>query len=331
VDAGSDADATGARDVDFQPRIAGAHVDIGADEALEPAWAFTPPVVRVSPDGDDANDGSAWEKAMKTIPAAIDAATARGGEVWVAAGTYAAPEPPSALDDVGIRLPAYVYLYGGFAGTESEREQRDWRKNVTTLTNAERGHGVVTATFGHGVSTVDGFHIVVTDHHRGGIPGADVVAVGASPMIRHNTFGGGVRPTGQSSVSVYGGSPEISDCVFTDAVDGAAGVLVLGRCAPVVRRNVFRNNHAAIGVIKGLACPVAAVSDNLFDGNSGSQGIVTVEYAARVVGNTFVNNEANSAGYGPTFWGSVFANNILANNAFDAAGGARAGSRDSQQ
>ena len=104
-------------DMDGQPRKQGAHVDIGADESDGTVWTEGPTtIVRVSPGGNDANDGSSWALAKQTVQAGIDVAAAAGGEVWVAAGTY-----------VGrIKLLTYTHIYGGFAGDETQRSERDW-------------------------------------------------------------------------------------------------------------------------------------------------------------------------------------------------------------
>ncbi len=55
------------------------------------------------------HDGSSWAQAMRTVQAGISVASTRGGEVWVAAGTY----------KEGVVLQSYAYLYGGFAGTRA--------------------------------------------------------------------------------------------------------------------------------------------------------------------------------------------------------------------
>ena len=76
-------------DIDAQARILGSHVDIGADESdgtLRPAGPYT--VVRVRPGGNDAQNGSSWALAKRTVQAGINAASLLGGEVWVQAGTY---------------------------------------------------------------------------------------------------------------------------------------------------------------------------------------------------------------------------------------------------
>ena len=92
-------------------------------------------IVRVSSGGNDANEGSSWSQAKRTVQAAIDAAAAAGGEVWVAAGTYAER----------ITLRSYVYVYGGFAGIETQRSERNWSAHPTVL-DGNQGGSVVTAS-----------------------------------------------------------------------------------------------------------------------------------------------------------------------------------------
>jgi pectin methylesterase-like acyl-CoA thioesterase len=119
-------------DIDGGPRKLGEHVDIGADESDGTDWpAYVPTIIRVSPTGDDANDGSSWDKAKKTIQAAIDAASAVGGNVWVAKGTY----------NQDLTLRSNCYLYGGFTGTEAALAERDIQANETVIAG---GHDAVT-------------------------------------------------------------------------------------------------------------------------------------------------------------------------------------------
>ena len=104
IDTGYDVDVQAAEmDEDGEPRIQGAHVDIGADEFNGTTPPFAPSVVRVSPSGSDANDGSSWVSAKLTLQAGVDAASTTGGEVWVASGTY----------NERITLRPFAYLYGG--------------------------------------------------------------------------------------------------------------------------------------------------------------------------------------------------------------------------
>ena len=86
-DAGNDAASTvTTQDFYRAPRIQGAHVDIGGAESDGATYPAGPTlVVRVSPSGDDTNDGSSWALAKRTIQAALDAAAVdrKGAEMIV--------------------------------------------------------------------------------------------------------------------------------------------------------------------------------------------------------------------------------------------------------
>ncbi|MCL6628240.1 MAG: right-handed parallel beta-helix repeat-containing protein, partial [Armatimonadetes bacterium] len=137
-------------DIDGQPRIQGARVDIGADESDGTAYEPVPLVVRVSTSGSDSNDGSSWSSAKRSVQSAIDTVyAAGGGEVWVAAGTYVER----------ITLRNFVHVYGGFAGSEASKYRRNWTANVTIL-DGNQGGSVVTASYlAYRTARIDGFTI----------------------------------------------------------------------------------------------------------------------------------------------------------------------------
>jgi len=75
-------------------------------------------------DGTTSGDGTSWTEGFNTIAEAITVASV-GDEIWVKGGTYAITSQ--------IQVGKAVGIYGGFAGDESERSQRDWANNVTTI------------------------------------------------------------------------------------------------------------------------------------------------------------------------------------------------------
>jgi parallel beta-helix repeat protein len=93
-----------------------------------------------------AKDGASWASAFPTVRAAV-AASRPYDEIWVAAGKYTG----------SVAMAGSVHLYGGFAGTEVTREQRDWKANPTILDGGRNGCVVRLARYGRGV--LDGFTV----------------------------------------------------------------------------------------------------------------------------------------------------------------------------
>ncbi len=75
-------------------------------------------------------DASSWATATPYLQDALDAAQF-GDAIWIAAGTY--KPDASGNRNVSFLLKNGVGLYGGFAGFETELEQRDWEANPTVL------------------------------------------------------------------------------------------------------------------------------------------------------------------------------------------------------
>ena len=80
-------------------------------------------------------DGTSWNQPKGDLREALLNAQS-GDEIWVSAGTYLPNDCSDCdLDDRNIRfeIPNQVKIYGGFVGTETQREQRDWLNNETIL------------------------------------------------------------------------------------------------------------------------------------------------------------------------------------------------------
>jgi len=268
-------------DIDGQARIQGSHVDIGADESDGTAWPAGPyAVIRVAPEGDDANDGSSWELAKRTVQAGIDAAT--GGEVWVKAGVY--------LERVA--LPAYVYLYGGFTGTETQRDQRNWAAYPTIL-DGQAGGSVVTVRGGVGVNALDGFTI------RNG---------------RTNTGGGGI--------DCFCSSPTIANCTITgNSATYYGGGIYWGESSPTIVNCTITGNQASSG--GGLCCEYdsAVITNCTIAGNiASSGGGIYCRYSRSTIANTIV--AFNSSGiHGTAFLIPVLWHNcVYGNTAYNYSG-----------
>lgn len=72
--------------------------------------------------------------AFSSLQAALEVAEA-DDEIWVAAGIYrpGALSDPSDPRTATFQLSEQLAIYGGFAGSETSRAERDWRTNQVIL------------------------------------------------------------------------------------------------------------------------------------------------------------------------------------------------------
>ena len=125
-----------------------------------------------------ANDGNSWQNAYTDLDNVL-AIRLEDREVWIAAGTY--PAPPGGFS-VLAQYP--VKLYGGFAGNETRREDRNWITNKTILDGQGTSTHVVFISIPKTGSNIiretimDGFYVT------GG------AALGSSNTNRDETGGG---------------------------------------------------------------------------------------------------------------------------------------------
>ena len=85
--------------------------------------------------GGSVHNGLSWATAFTTLQDGLAAATS-GTEIWVADGIYYPDEGGSATNNsrsATFQLKQGVALYGGFAGNETARTERDWRTHLTVL------------------------------------------------------------------------------------------------------------------------------------------------------------------------------------------------------
>ncbi|HEY7113085.1 MAG TPA: right-handed parallel beta-helix repeat-containing protein [Thermoanaerobaculia bacterium] len=280
------------------------------------------------------HDGASWASAFVDLQAALTAATATD-EIWVAAGTY----KPAATDPTAsFALKNGVGIYGGFAGTETLRSQRDPAGHVTTLSGeigaagtGDNSYHVVTADGAVTSSAVlDGFTITAghasgaaTDQQRGG----GMLVSGGSPTLSQLRFANNFASDRGGGVRVESGAPTFSVCAFTSNSSGTAGGGLSSASATSlsVKRCAFTGN--ATGPTRGAGIDANSVSASncLVAGNS-SNGISIAQDGASFVNCTITGNN----GYGAIFVGgsnSSVINSILFGDAlgevspffFDAA------------
>ncbi|MDD5064507.1 MAG: LamG domain-containing protein [Phycisphaerae bacterium] len=227
-------------------------------------------VIYVDADANGTNNGTSWENAFTDLQDGLEDAQTND-EIWVAAGTYK-PSEQYIYRDMGeepnnpryatFKLLDDVEVYGGFAGTETSREQRDWNVNETILSgdigipdnNSDNSYRVVT-THQNTDAYIDGFTITGGCANGkwyytrgGGINNYDNSRITAWNCIFRNNY---AKYWGGAVCGNFGCTVAMSYCTFEQntssnfgggvSVFGGSGdsasVLYLGRC-------VFSENTA---------------------------------------------------------------------------------------
>lgn len=164
------------------------------------------------------NNGASWTHAYTSLQSALQTATP-GQQIWVAAGIYKPSQTPAGYAQPNnartrsFYVPDGVAMYGGFAGTETTLEERNWQLNPVILSgdtgiegyDADNTYHVLTIDRATSNTRVDGFIIEKGFADGATTPNYDV--------------GGGLYNHGDNFLT---SSPTIANCWF-------------------------RNNHAAFG------------------------------------------------------------------------------------
>jgi parallel beta-helix repeat protein len=330
-------------DIDGQPRTASTSVDIGADESDGTVWNVATPVIRVKPDGNDANDGSSWANAKKTLAGGIQAAAANGGEVWVKAGTY--------LEQ--ITVPAFVHLYGGFAGTETQRSGRNISANPTIIDGNYLPPVVSFTMAGYLASALDGFIVQHGGFYTAGSypidqsklkegRGGGLFIRTSGPVVENNTihwnslgnpFATPAAFTQGAGIGCFIAHPKIAVNSIIDNeilwnAEGLGGGIYCKQSRPWITQNVIQGNRARNGAAIYSTESIPRISNNTIEQNTmyeltplyngANWGAVTL-YICRdflIDGNRISGNTA-PIGAGicahSTFNGRIY-NNIIYNN-----------------
>ena len=244
---------------------------VGVAVLLFISSAAFPAVIRVKTTGNDAYNGSTWALAKQTVQNALDA-SASGGEIWVAAGTYIE----------NITMPVGVSLYGGFVGTEVTRNQRNFWLNDSILDGGDLGT-VVSVASGATLSTrIDGF--TIKNGSNSGIKFENASPTIINNIIQLNTAenGGGISCSSSNAMilnnsivanaaittnpATYllctGGGIDFEASNLTIANNiffgnttqgGGGGIAFRNSTSPVIRNNTFIHNYAFLGAGGGIA------------------------------------------------------------------------------
>ncbi len=212
-------------------------------------------VIYVDRDASGMNNGSSWNDAYKDLQDALVAAIS-GDEIWVAEGLY---KPTHGSDrTISFDLTNGLALYGGFNGTESSREERDWTLYESILSgdvgvggdSLDNSYHVVTAASLEASTILDGF-LIRRGRANGSPPfdsGGGVYAPNSDISIRNSTFRWNAALAG-GAIYLENGSPTVEDCLFDDNV--GVGAIFDSGGSPALRRFTINMNGGAGIVLFG--------------------------------------------------------------------------------
>lgn len=189
-------------------------------------------------------NGTSWTMAYSNLQAAITNAPTNA-EIWVAQGIY---KPTKTTDrTISFNIPNGVMLFGGFAGTETTQNQRDFRVNSTILSGEigsvstvdDNSYHVVTFSAVNNTTILNGFTIMGGNANLT----SDRTHPSPSPTVQPITIndGGGIGLD-------IGSSPLIINCkiISNDAVFGG-GLFATNNSNPTIKNTIFMDNQATFG------------------------------------------------------------------------------------
>ncbi len=220
-----------------------------------------------APTPSGAGDCSSWADAC-TLQTALSNAVS-GDQIWVEAGLH---KPGVTVSDT-FALVDGVAVYGGFNGTETALDQRDWETNITVLSgdvdnnDLTDPNGIVTDTANitgtnsyHVVSStnvlsdtvLDGFIITAGQANESTLPnayGGGMFNDSSSPSLTNLNFSGNMALGGGGGVfNDHSSSPILLDIDFHSNTAGQGGGILNLHSSHALLTNVsFNSNHAHIG------------------------------------------------------------------------------------
>jgi uncharacterized delta-60 repeat protein/uncharacterized repeat protein (TIGR02543 family) len=233
-------------------------------------YEYEPIVWHVDGDMAVSGDGTSWPQAFKTIQEAIVAAS-DGNEIWVKMGTYYLSSQ--------INVDQAVAIYGGFNGTENQKDQRDFANNVTTVD----GQDSVRCFYVTADALVDGFTIThgYDANQGGGICCNNTSLIVSNNIISDNyaDWGAAIRSSG-SSMSIIGNVIKEND--------GIAGICTLSGTNIEVLGNIMTDNLDCTIITFALG---SKITQNIIARNA--YGIYLEGASDSIItSNTIVDNES---------------------------------------
>jgi len=222
-------------------------------------------VVYVSAAATGGNNGSDWENAFNDLQDALAAARDCEGvrEIWVAEGRYV---PHNVDRGASFELLEGIDMYGGFVGTETDRQEANPTVNTTTLS------GNIT---GDGNPANNSYHVLFAENIT--------TATTLSGFVVESGYasGGELRETQGGGLWAGNANLQISACTFQACTSLAMGGGIFQQGGSMVLKGtVFKGNNAtgSGGAIYSEAASLqiadTEITENSSESNGGSVALI---------------------------------------------------------
>lgn len=276
--------AYGNEDIKGRPRISGDNIDIGAQE-----YQYLPASRRRYVKQGGTGNGLSWDNASGDLQRMIDELADNNpqnlaGEVWVAAGEY---EPQAQIISgttysASFRMRDGISVYGGFAGTETTKQERakgsmPWNYTNETILRGSAYTDNISWQTNRWTLTSDSRHVVWF-----------------APLASENKTGFD-RTTILDGVTIKGGYAQGGLGENEFQTDKGAGIYIaLNAYAQncIIKENHAKGNGGA-AYINGGRLTNSLVFNNNSDANGGG---VYIENAGIILACMITNNSANNGG-----------------------------------
>ena len=264
-------------------------------------------VLYAAPEAQGSGNCSSWANAC-TLQTALAIAKSDDA-IWVKKGVHY-PDTTGLSDPrtAHFTLKNGVAVYGGFAGNETQRNQRNWLSNVTILSGDIDGNdttdpnGVVTTTVNingnnaynvvlspigtDGTAVLDGFVITAGQANSSNYPyynGGGMYNSGGNPTLTNVTFSGNTANYKGGGMYNSGGNPTLTNVTFSDNTTNYDGGGMFNAGSATLTNVTFHENTADYG-------------GGIFNSEGSSSTLINV---------TFYGNKANYGGGLVNYRGSL--------------------------
>ncbi len=268
-------------------------IDIAMNQSTVNETTTAPIIYYVDDTAAGLNNGTSWVNAYTSLQSALTSASIAGTEIWVAAGTY--KPTTTTTRTIAFALKNNIAIYGGFAGSETFRHQRDKSANETILSGdigtigtwTDNSYHVVTGNSTDGTAVLSDVTIKDGRADAGGDAdkGGGILITAGSPTISNVRFlhNYGYNHGGGIAIQVTTTNPtRVINCTFSGNSSNAngAGIAVFNGAKATIVNSTFTGNNAPAGALTVFTAGTVVTARNIILYGNTSQQIESQDAAA---------------------------------------------------